>query len=118
MWVDPHGAGKKIFFCATEYSSITVLDLVIFRLYNNDSYEEVCNSTIILYAEDAELYEIINSANECLEMINDIPNIEYWGNECKMKINIGKCEMLTVEYNSSSLRSVLDGVYSTYKTWF
>ena len=59
----------------------------------------VNNSGIALYAEDAKLYKAVKVVNDCLDMSDDILNIESWTEEWQMQINISKCELLRIRHN-------------------
>ena len=62
----------------------------------NDLNDEIVNSNLVLYADDSKIYKIINSATDCLEMAEDLLNLEDWVSAWQMKLNINKCELLSV----------------------
>lgn len=64
-------------------------------MYINDppGYAE---STIHLFADDIVLYLTINSQDNCLQLRNDMNNLELWEQEWMMSINPEKCKILRV----------------------
>ena len=74
----------------------TVLGPLFFNIYMNDLNDEIVNSNLVLYADDSKIYKIINSATDCLEMAEDLLNLEDWVSAWQMKLNINKCELLSV----------------------
>jgi len=80
----------------------TVLGLLLFLIYINDLCDMVNNCEIALFADDAKLYKAVKTVNVCLDMSDDILNIESWIEEWQMRINISKCELLRIGYNNLS----------------
>lgn len=73
----------------------TVLGPLLFLIYINDLPSYV-NSTIRLFADDAYLYNIIDSVNDSLLLQSDLDNLQLWEKYWDMEFHPQKCKTLTI----------------------
>ena len=74
----------------------TVLGPLLFILYVNDLDSVIKNSTIKLFADDVLLYAPANTQKECSALQDDLTAIFNWANRWQLKLNIAKCEALSI----------------------
>ena len=79
----------------------TVLGLLL--LYVNDLPENL-QSPVWLFADDALLYGIISSENDCNKLQADLFELECWQDKWQMKFNPSKCKIICISTNKSPLR--------------
>ena len=77
-------------------------------------------SKIRLFADDTVIYLTVKSVDDCLQLQQDLHNLEIWESDWKMKFNISKCNVLRftrrrhpVLYNYKLHGHYLDTVDST-----
>ena len=87
----------------------TILGPLLFILYVNDVANQISNSTVKLYADDAKLYG--NSANDhqCGHIQNDLNRIEGYLNDWQLTINVGKCVLLHLGYGNLRKDYIVNG---------
>ena len=75
----------------------SVLGPILFLLYINDLLKSL-TSKVRLFADDAIVYEEINSADDCQILQNDLAELTVTScvDLCLMNFNSSKCEVLTV----------------------
>ena len=73
----------------------SVLGPLLFLLYINDM-SEVVSSNIRLFADDALIYNLIESDSDCIQLQNDLNQIEKWCEDWLLKLNEGKCCVMHV----------------------
>ena len=73
----------------------SVLGHLLFLLYINDLPSNV-TSKIRLYADDVILYREIHSAEDIIKLQKDLDIIAQWVHTWLMKLNLTKCEHLTI----------------------
>ena len=88
----------------------TVLGALFFILYIDDLCSEVSHSNITLYADDAKVYTRVRSISDCLTLNDDFLNIVEWMDKWQMKINVDKCEILSIGHNNPHFPYRLDNV--------
>ena len=72
----------------------SVLGPLLFLIYINDIYT-VCES-MFLFADDAKLFKVLSSKEDCFRLQNDINGVVEWFNRWQMHVNMGKCCLLHV----------------------
>ena len=78
----------------------TVLGPLFFILFIDNMSDVVQNANIVLYADDAKLFTKVESVTDCLNMAEDLINIEQWVDEWQMKVNANKSEILPIGHNN------------------
>jgi hypothetical protein len=51
---------------------------------------------MILYADDAKVYQHITSLVDSMDLQQDLNNLEVWSGKNSLQFNSSKCEILTV----------------------
>jgi len=74
---------------------LTVLVLLLFLCYIND-LPSLVKSKIRMYADDTLIYNTIHNINDCLQLQNDIIELEKWAKTWQMDFNPSKCEFLKI----------------------
>ena len=74
----------------------SLLGPLLFILYTNDIGVGLSEgSKIALYADDAKLFCMVNSLEDCLSLQSDLDRISQWSNTWKLKFNSEKCIVLS-----------------------
>jgi hypothetical protein len=74
----------------------TILGPLLFILYINDLTNEINSSAISLYADDSKIYLKSNHLADCLNLADDLLNIQAWFDDWQLRINVNKCEVLHI----------------------
>ena len=82
----------------------SVLGPLLFLLYINDLASNV-TSKIRLYADDVILYREILSAEDIIRLQKDLDIIAQWAHTWLMKLNLTKCEHLTITNKKNPINS-------------
>lgn len=82
----------------------SVLGPLLFNLFINDLPSKVI-SKIRLYADDVILYREIHSEADVSILQKDLDSIAQWADTWLMKLNLSKCEHLTITNKKSPLNS-------------
>ena len=97
----------------------SVLGPTLFLAFINDLPLYV-KSNVRLFADDTVIYLTVKSVDDCLQLQQDLHNLEIWESDWKMKFNISKCNVLRftrrrhpVLYNYKLHGHYLDTVDST-----
>ena len=95
---------------------------LLFILFVNDMPDIVNShgsSLCSMYADDAKIYRIVRTQDDCISLQTDINNVYKWCNTWKLKLNVGKCNVITfsnkkklITYNYSIADSPLVRVHS------
>ena len=91
----------------------SVLGPILFLIYINDIDSVCCgDSHLQLFADDAKLYSSISIGSPSVSLQHSLDNLISWANAWQLKINIGKCAVISL--GSSSLSSdfayYIDGI--------
>ena len=78
----------------------TVLGPLLFLLYVNDLPENL-QSSVRLFADDALLYGIISSEDDCDKLQADLSELECWQDRWQMKFNPSKCKIISISTKKS-----------------
>lgn len=78
----------------------TILGPLLFVLYINDLPNHTSNCSLELYADDSKLYNKINTVDDCLDLADDLLNIQHWFDLWQLRINVNKCELLHIGRNN------------------
>ena len=78
----------------------TVLGPLLFLLYVNDLPENL-QSSVRLFADDALLYGIISSEDDCDKLQADLSELECWQDRWPMKFNPSKCKIISISTKKS-----------------
>ena len=78
------------------YPQGTVLGPFLFSKYINDIIE-ICqgSSELYFYANDAKLFNYINSITEVNNNQFDLEHMDRWIEDCPLKLNIKKCQVVS-----------------------
>ena len=79
----------------------TILGPLLFNLYIDEVSNQVENSEIQLYADDAKVYGKVNSEQDVNYIHRDIERMELFFSDWQLTINPEKCELLHVGNNNS-----------------
>jgi hypothetical protein len=74
----------------------SVLGPLLFIIFINDMPETV-KSKIKLFADDAKLYNIIRTTEDCQQVQEDLTRMQNWSNTWQMKFHPQKCTVLCLE---------------------
>ena len=74
----------------------TVLGLLLFLIYVNDSASVVKHSTVKMFADDVLLYAPANTLKECSSLQNNLTAISSWASCWQLKLNPTKCKALMI----------------------
>ena len=72
-----------------------VLGPILFLAYINDLSQYV-KSKARFFADDTVIYLAIKSANDCIQLQQDLLNLEKWVSDWKMEFNTSKCNVLHI----------------------
>lgn len=95
---------QKVKFKSCVSSPITVhsgvpqgshLGPLLFLIFVNDLPEKLKSSNVLLYADDAKVFSIIRSYDDCVKLQKDFDNLSQWSNDNFLQLNIKKCKTLT-----------------------
>ena len=78
----------------------TVLSPLLFLLYVNDLPEGL-QSSVRLFADDALLYGIISSEDDCNKLQADLFELECWQDRWQIKFNPSKCKIIRISTKKS-----------------
>ena len=67
---------------------------LLFLLFINDLVMAI-QAPKLLYADDLKIFNIVDNSKSCLSLQNDINEVVKWCADNKLKINIGKCTVMT-----------------------
>ena len=87
----------------------TVMASKLFLIYINNITNSITNM-LRLYADDALLYSIINSAADCINLQTDLSTLQKWCETWQMKFNPTKCEHLQI----TKKHNFIDTHYTLY----
>jgi len=71
----------------------TVLSPLLFLCFVNNIPEYV-SSQIHLYADDILLYKVIDTKDDCINLQEDLDNLQQWEVTWKMHLNPPKCQFI------------------------
>ncbi len=75
----------------------SILGLLPFLLYVNDLPDVVTKCTVNMYADDVAIYFASKDVNEVADSLNeDLSHIATWIDMNRLKINIGKTQLMTL----------------------
>ena len=87
----------------------TLLGPLFFIIYINDINDIVSEQTKIkLYADDSKLYRRCVSLQDCLNLCDDIANVEQWFESWQLRVNVAKTEILHVGHNNRNFNYFLN----------
>lgn len=87
------GSKSEPFYPSTGVPQGSVLGPILFAILINDLCDDLkCN--ILLFADDAKLFRIINSPKDSEDLQHDLNNIAKWCDKNKLKLNIAKCNFI------------------------
>ena len=82
----------------------TVLGPLLFILYINDLPAQVHSATRCrLFADDCLLYRVIHSAQDQIQLQDDLKNLQQWAADWGMVFNPSKCFLMTISRGSTHL---------------
>ena len=81
----------------------TVLAPLLFLYYVND-LPSLVKSKIRMYADDTLIYNTIHNINDCLQLQNDLTELEKWSRIWQMDFNPSKCEFLMITNKKLALQ--------------
>lgn len=64
----------------------------------------VRQSQLLLYADDCQLYRNITSLSDCVELQNDISNINLWATKNHLQLNIKKCHICSFHRSKNHIK--------------
>lgn len=69
----------------------------LFTMFINDLAEKVNSKNIhvLLFADDAKLYAIVNNAHDAIEFQINISRLSDWCTENKLQLNVNKCKIMS-----------------------
>lgn len=68
---------------------------VLFVLFINDLPDVIQKSEILLYADDAKVFQSFNSISNCCDLQEDFNNLLNWCNNNDLTVNTNKCNILS-----------------------
>ena len=81
----------------------SILGPLMFILYINDVHACIHYSNIALFADDTKLYTNVQNNQDCDNLQKDLDSLLEWGSKWKMKLNVSKCNILTITLKNESL---------------
>jgi hypothetical protein len=91
----------------------SVLGPILFLIYINDIDSVCCgDSHLQLFADDAKLYSSISIGSPSVSLQQSLDNLTSWANAWQLKINIGKCAIMSLSSKSltSDFAYFIDGI--------
>ena len=73
----------------------SVLGPLLFVIYINDLPENV-NSDVYLFADDTKILRQVSSADDAINLQNDLDSLMRWSDDWLLKFNADKCHVLTL----------------------
>ena len=74
----------------------TLLGPLFFIIFLNDISDVLQYTKMVLYADDAKIFKVCSSPEDCYDVVEDISAIADWMEAWQMKLNIEKTEVLSI----------------------
>ena len=71
----------------------SVLGPILFLIYIND-LPDLIKSTVLLFADDTKLYNLLNNENSTVQLQNDLDLLTDWAEMWQMRFNHDKCKVI------------------------
>ena len=84
------------------------LSSLLFLIYINDVCDMVASSSIHLFADDAKIFRLVNSAEDAQLLQNDLSKIGEYFDDWQLRVNIEKCNTLHVGRSSNTMQYSLN----------
>ena len=83
----------------------SILGPLLFLLFIND-ISRVCDSPLLLYADDTKIWRHIQSPNDCIKLQNDLDALLHWSSENHLPFNWAKTKVLHVRHKGGHVYSL------------
>lgn len=101
-FVTVNSASSKSFEICSGVPQGSVLGPLIFIIFVNDLILKI-SSFKLSFADDLKMYRIVSSAVDCSELQNDIDALLVWCDNNGMRVNSGKCKIISFTRSSTPL---------------
>ena len=78
----------------------SILGPLLFLLFINDLHQSNCSSSLLLFADDAKCFRMIQSPSDCLLLQSDLSRLSNWSSYWKLSFNELKCTLIHFPPNS------------------
>ena len=101
--------------CTSGVPQGSVLGPMLFLVFIDDLNDAITNSSLVLYADDAKLYNTVDSDNDREQLQQSLDNVCKWMHDNDLQLSIAKCKVLhignkntrhTYNINGSALAAV------------
>ena len=72
----------------------SVLGPILFLVFINDLPDAIKNKLIKLFADDAKLYNVSTSLEDCVQLQQNLDSLIKWSSEWSLRVNPEKCKVL------------------------
>ena len=86
----------------------SVLGPILFILYVND-LPDVVFSEIKMFADDTKIYNRIINTEDCLQLQEDLDNLQEWSDLWGLNFNAGKCKVMHIGTNNQAFNYKMKG---------
>ena len=89
----------------------SILGPILFLLDINDMLDVVTNSLIVMFADDAKGFKVIDSLTDCIVFQNDLDSLSVWSIRNELLFQPPKCHNLRIlqKHNSFHRNYYLSG---------
>ena len=78
----------------------SVLGPLLFLIFVNDLPLWICNSMLLLFADDAKLCRRILSENDEIRLQQDLDKLMEWTRQWCLQLNIEKCKVIRIAHSN------------------
>ena len=79
----------------------SVLGPILFVIFINDMPENLV-SHLLMFADDAKVFRLLQSGNDCVILREDLSKLDSWSKEWCMQFNINKCKVMHLGSNNEN----------------